>query len=142
MSVRDLCVLLSGAAGGLVSALFGGWNAALTTLCIFMLADYATGLIVAGVFKNSPNSSGGALESRAGLKGLCKKGVMLMFVLIAHRLDLAAGSTFIKDGIVTAFICNETISIAENAGLMGLPMPKLITDAVEILKSKLDKGEG
>ena len=60
----------------------------MTTLVIFMGIDYVTGLIVAGVFHNSGKTESGALESRAGWKGLCRKGMTLLIVLIACRLDL------------------------------------------------------
>lgn len=86
-----------GVAGGFIASLFGGWDAALTTLLIFMGVDYVTGLIVAGVFHRSQKSTDGALESRAGWKGLCRKGTTLLVVLVACRLDLVTGSTFIRD---------------------------------------------
>lgn len=127
-----------GVMGSFVASLFGGWNAALTTLVIFMGIDYLTGLIVAGVFHNSKKTENGALESRAGWKGLCRKGVTLLIVLIACRLDMIIGSTFIKDAAVIAFIANEVISIVENAGLMGVPIPAVIMKAIEILKSKAE----
>ena len=63
-----------GMVGGWLTFLFGGWDAALATLVIFMAIDFITGLIVAGFFKRSGKSSSGALESRAGWKGLFKKG--------------------------------------------------------------------
>jgi toxin secretion/phage lysis holin len=47
-------------------------------------------------------------------------------------------TTFIRDGVVIAFIANETISIVENAGLMGIPIPPVITNAIEVLKKKKD----
>lgn len=125
--------------GSAISAAFGGWNSALTTLLIFMGIDYLTGLIVAGVFKNSTKTATGALESRAGWKGLCKKGVTLLIVLVACRLDLVLGSTFIRDAVVIAFVVNETISIIENSGLMGIPIPSAITKAVDVLKSKAEE---
>ena len=100
-----------GVAGGFIASLFGGWDAALTTLLIFMGVDYVTGLIVAGVFHRSQKSTDGALESRAGWKGLCRKGMTLLVVLVACRLDLVTGSTFIRDTAIIAFIANETISI-------------------------------
>ena len=125
-----------GVIGGWVSSLLGGWSAGLTTLVIFMVIDYITGLVVAGVFHNSPKSQSGALESRAGLKGLFRKMVMLAFVLIAYRLDLAAGTSYIRDGACIAFIVNEVISIVENAGLMGIPIPSIITKAIDLLNDK------
>ena len=97
-----------------------------------------TGLIVAGVFHTSEKTPNGALESTAGWKGLCRKGVTLLVVLVACRLDLVMGSNFIRDAVVIAFIANETISIIENAGLMGIPIPAVITKAIEVLKSKAE----
>ncbi len=128
-----------GVAGGFIASLFGGWDASLTTLLIFMGVDYATGLIVAGVFHKSQKSEDGALESRAGWKGLCRKGVTLLVVLVACRLDMVTGSNFIRDATVIAFIANETISIVENAGLMGVPIPEVVVKAIDILKQKSDE---
>ena len=132
---------LIGVIGGFIASLFGGWDAALVTLIIFMAIDYITGLIVAGVFHNSEKTANGALESRAGWKGLCRKGVTLLVVLVACRLDLMMGSNFIRDTVVIAFIANETLSIIENAGLMGLPIPAVITKAIEVLKKKAESEE-
>lgn len=125
-----------GAVGGGVAALFGGWDAALSTLLMFMAADYITGLITAGVFHTSPKSENGALESRAGWKGLCRKGVTLLIVLIACRLDLMMGTDYLRDATVIAFVANEAISIIENAGLMGVPIPEVITSKIEILNNR------
>lgn len=125
--------------GSFIASLFGGWDAALVTLILFMGIDYLTGLIVAGVFHNSGKTKNGSLESRAGWKGLCRKGVTLLIVLIGCRLDLVMETNFIRDGVVIAFIANETISIIENAGLMGIPIPAVITNAIEVLKKKEDE---
>lgn len=125
-----------GVIGSTIASLFGGFDAALITLLIFMGVDYITGLIVAGVFHKSAKTENGALESGAGWKGLCKKGVTLLVVLVACRLDLVMGSNFIRDAVVIAFVANETISIIENAGLMGVPIPTVITKAIEVLKKK------
>lgn len=132
----------AGIMGSAIAALFGGWDAALITLIIFMGLDYVTGLLVAGVFHNSEKSKNGALESRAGWKGLCRKGVTLLVVLVACRLDLVMGSNFIRDAVVIAFIANETLSIIENAGLMGVPIPAIIVKAVEVLKKKAESEGG
>ena len=99
---------------------------------------YVTGLLVAGVFHNSGKTENGALESRAGWKGLCRKCITLLMVLVATRLDLVTGTNFIRDAVVIAFIANETISIVENAGLMGINIPPAITSAIEVLKKKSD----
>ena len=141
MSSRELCTYI-GVLGGAVAALFGGWDAALQTLVIFMAIDYITGLIVAGVFHASPKTATGTLESRAGWKGLCRKGETLLIVLVACRLDAVIGSTFVRDAAVIGFSANEAISIIENAGLMGLPIPEAITRAIDILNQKAEKENG
>ncbi len=140
--MKDWLYMIVGVIGSAISSLFGGWDAAIITLIIFMAIDYITGLIVAGIFHNSQKSESGALESRAGWKGLCRKGVTLLVVLVATRLDIVIGSNFIRDAVVIAYIANETISIIENAGLMGIPMPDVLKRAIEILKNKSeDEGE-
>ncbi len=140
--MKSTIVTVIGVIGSCIASLFGGWDAALVTLVIFMGVDYITGLIVAGVFHTSEKTPGGGLESRAGWKGLCRKGVTLLVVLVACRLDLVMGSNFIRDAVVIAFIANETISIIENAGLMGIPIPAAIVRAIEILKNKADSEAG
>ena len=128
-----------GVVGGFIAALFGGWDAALTTLIIFMAIDYISGLIVAGVFHASKKSETGALESRAGWKGLIRKCFTLLFVLIAYRLDLAIGVEYIRDTVIIGFIANELISIVENMGLMGIPLPPIVTKAIDILTKKQEQ---
>lgn len=135
---NEICAAI-GIVGGAIASLLGGWDTALQTLIIFMAIDYITGLIVAGVFHTSPKTKTGTLESRAGWKGLCRKGVSLLVVLVACRLDAIIGSSFIRDATVIAFVCNETISIIENAGLMGVPVPKVLVEAVDVLKRSRDQ---
>ena len=134
---EGICTAI-GIVGSFVCSLFGGWDTALATLVVFMAMDYMTGLVVAGVFHKSQKTENGALESRAGWKGLCRKGATLLVVLVACRLDLITGTNFIRDAVIIAFICNETISIIENAGLMGIDIPPALTAAIEVLKKKSD----
>lgn len=133
---KNILVTIIGILGSAITSIFGGWSAAMTTLVIFMAIDYFTGLITAGVFHKSAKTDSGTLESRAGFKGLCRKGAMLLIVLVACRLDLTLSTTYIKDAVIIAFIANETISIIENAGLMGVPIPDTIKNAVDVLQKK------
>lgn len=137
-----ICTMI-GIIGSVIASWFGGWDTGLATLIVFMAIDYLSGLIVAGVFHASRKTENGALESLAGWKGLCRKGMTLLFVLVAYRLDLAIGTTYIRDTVVIGFIANELISITENAGLMGIPLPVVITKAIEVLtkKSEVEKLE-
>ena len=132
---NTVCTVL-GAVGGLIAAAVGGCDAALITLIIFMSVDFISGLVVAGVFHNSSKSATGALESKAGWKGLSRKCMTMFFVLIAHRLDLMLGIEYVRSAVIIGFASNELISIVENAGLMGIPLPDAVTRAVDMLKKK------
>ena len=122
--------------GSIITGAFGGWDGAFITLLIFMAVDYLSGLAVALIFKNSPKTKSGGGSSRVGWKGLCRKGMILLIVLVAYRLDLVLGTEYIRDTVIIGFIANETISITENAGLMGVPLPKVITKAIDILNDE------
>lgn len=130
-----------GVVGSFIASAFGGWDDAIVTLLIFMGIDYITGLIVAGVFKKSTKTNSGALESRAGWKGLIKKCVTLLFIVVGVRLDLLTGSNYIRDALCIAFITNELLSIVENGRLMGIPMPAIVTDAIDLLNTKGKKSD-
>lgn len=130
-----------GIIGSFIAQKLGGWDTALATLIIFMGIDYLTGLIVAGVFHQSKKSELGALESIASWKGLCRKGVTLLIVLVATRLDMSIGTDYIRNAVIIAYTVSEAISIIENAALMGIPMPAVLTNAIDMLQKKNNKEE-
>ncbi len=137
--MRNRILGAAAAAGGALSYLFGGWDASLNTLLIFMGIDYLTGIAAAGIFHASDKTESGALSSKAGFKGICRKCAVLLLVLVGARLDVTLGTAFVKDGVCAAFILNETLSVTENVGAMGVPVPPPVRRAVELLRSK---GEG
>lgn len=136
--MKEMICTALGVVGSAIASFFGGWDAGLATLLIFMGLDYVSGLIVAGVFHKSNKTDTGSLESKAGWKGICRKCMTLIFVLVAYRLDLVIGTNYIRDAVIIAFIANETISLVENAGLMGVPLPAVITKAIDILQKKTE----
>jgi toxin secretion/phage lysis holin len=138
MNKQMICTAV-GAVGSFIASIFGGWDTALATLLIFMAVDYITGLLVAGVFHASPKSENGALESKAGFKGLIRKGLVLVVILVACRMDMLLGVNYIRDAACIAFIVNELISMVENFGLMGVPFPEPIKEAIELLQKKGEK---
>lgn len=140
-TIKTIILGIVGIAGSVAANFLGGWDMALQTLIIFMAIDYLTGLIVAGVFHNSGKSETGALESRAGWKGLCRKGMTLLMVLIASQLDKVTGTEIIRNAVIIGYIANEAISIIENAGLMGLPIPSIISKAIDVLQSQAEGSE-
>lgn len=141
MNLKTFICAASGAVGGVMAQFFGGWNSALTTLLIFMGMDYLTGIIVAAIFHNSEKSETGGLNSRVGQLGLIRKGITLLIVAAAYRMDLLIGTTYIKDAVIIAFCVNELISLTENAGLMGIPIPDAIKRGIEVLRKGDDDDE-
>jgi len=123
-----------------VITLLGGWDTAMQTLVVCMAADYLTGVVVAGVFRRSDKSEGGALESRAGFRGLCKKGAELVMVLVAVRVDELMGSGgYARTAVVLFLVGNEGLSVLENLGLMGVPYPACLKKALAVLREKGDR---
>lgn len=135
---ETICTIV-GVVGSAIAGLFGGWDTSLVTLLLFMGIDYITGLAVAACGR-SPKSDTGRLSSKIGWRGLAKKCVSLLLVLVAVRLDITLGTSYIRDAVCIAFVANELLSITENAGLLDVPLPTVITKAIELLQSK-GKGE-
>ena len=130
---ESLCTAM-GLMGAALSWAFGGWDAALTALMICISVDYISGSLVALVFHNSNKSASGAYNSAYGLKGLCKKGLMLLFVLVAVQIDQLLGADYVRDAVCIGFCSNEILSITENLGLAGVPMPQAVVKALEQLQ--------
>ena len=105
-------------------------------LLIFMCTDYITGLILSGVFKKSKKTESGGLSSEIGFKGLIKKVCIIICVIVANMLDYVLKTNYIRNVVIISFITNEVISIIENLGLIGVKIPKVITNAIDILKGK------
>ena len=127
--------LIIGIIGSFISYLFGGWNTMIQTLLLFMVLDYLTGIIVAGVFHKSSKSASGALSSKAGFKGLAKKIVILIVICLTYRIDIMLNfNNTLYSIVVIAYITNESISILENAIAMGIPVPKKLEEAIENMK--------
>jgi toxin secretion/phage lysis holin len=118
--------------GAVVGYLFGGWSVLLQILLTFVVIDYITGLLASGVE--------GKLSSKVGFKGIAKKIMIFCLVAVGHLVDKAVGEGHVvSDTIVFFYLGNEGLSILENAGRTGLPVPDQIKSAVQILKGK---GEG
>ncbi|HYG58295.1 MAG TPA: phage holin family protein [Symbiobacteriaceae bacterium] len=120
--------------GAVASYLYGGWSALLGVLLVFVIADYTTGVVAAGIE--------GKLSSSVGFRGIARKIGIFLVVAVAHLADTALGQNhMIRDASIFFYLGNELLSIIENAGRIGVPVPPLITQAVEILRGKAGKGE-
>ena len=131
---ENICTV-AGVIGGFFAALVGGWDSALITLIIFMAIDFTTGMIAAAMGK-SKHSKTGRLSSKAGWVGLAKKFCILLMVIVAVRMDIMIGTTYIRDATCIGFCANELLSIIENTSLMGISYPPAIKKGIEVLQKK------
>jgi toxin secretion/phage lysis holin len=115
--------------GSIASFLFGGWSYLLTALLVFVIVDYVTGVVAAG--------KEGKLESKVGAWGIAKKVMIFGIVAVAHMVDtILGGSHLFRDMAIFFYLSNELLSLIENAGRIGAPIPPGLQRAVEVLKSK------
>lgn len=116
--------------GTALTYLIGGWDTVLIVLCMFMAFDYLTG-VMAAIYNKQ-------LSSSAGFRGLLKKCTILIVLIVAVLLDrLLNDGTFVFRTLVAYFyIANEAISLLENSGRLGVPIPKKILDTLAQLKDK------
>lgn len=139
VSIKEWFGALCGIIGASIGTLLGANMEIVKVLVSFMVLDYVSGIIVAGVFKKSGKSKTGAIESRASLKGLFCKGGMLFVIYVALQIDMVLGFNYVGLATIYFFLANEAISLIENIGLMGVPMPEILTEAIEVLKKKSDE---
>lgn len=130
---KDLFGGIAGVLGAFLSHYLGGYDMLLSTLLLFMVFDYITGLYIAGVLHKSPKTETGRLSSSKGYHGIVKKLLVLMFVAMMYRLDILFNVTYLRSGTIIAFLFQESISIIENAGLMGVKVPEVVKNGIDLL---------
>lgn len=141
-TVWDKAIKLLAAVGGAVAGAFGGWDKLLAVLMAMMAVDYASGVLV-GVLGRSEKTEYGGLCSKVGAKGLAKKGLMLLVVLVAALLDRAMGQGAVcRDAACWFYIANEGLSLLENLSLAGVPFPEGIKRILEQEREKGEKADG
>ena len=136
---ENICTAI-GIIGAFFASLVGGWDSALITLITFMAVDFITGFVTATMGK-SKHSVTGKLNSKAGWVGLAKKFSVVMMVVVAVRIDVLLGTTYIRDATCIGFCVNELLSIVENASLMGIPFPDAIKKAIDVLQKKAGRAD-
>ena len=139
-AVKNGVLAALAAVGSWIANALGGWDASMQVLVALMVVDYLTGVLVAAVWQRSSKSETGALDSKAGFRGILKKCAILLLVWIGVLLDNATGVNSIRMAVVLFFVGNEGISLLENLGLMGVPFPAFLKRALEALRDQGDKG--
>lgn len=141
------------AVAGAVAGFFGGWTMGSKILVALMVMDYVLGCMCALAGK-SPKTESGHFWSQVAFTGLLKKGVIMLVILVAALLDRVLGGSaaaaevaggqhaaMFRSAAEFFYIATEALSIVENAGLMGVPVPKPLRRALEVLREENDKGE-
>ena len=131
----NLCQFLFTAAGGWLGYFLGGCDGLLIALVIFAVADYITGVMCAISDKK--------LSSEVGFKGICRKVIIFMLVGIAHMIDvniIATGSV-LRTAVIFFYLSNEGVSLLENAGHLGLPIPEKLKIVLEQLHDRSEKSD-
>lgn len=140
VQIKNGVLAAAATVGAFVARALGGWDAAMQVLVALMAVDYLTGVLVAAVWRKSDKSETGALDSKAGFRGILKKGMILLLVWLAVLLDGALGTGYIRMAVILFFIGNEGLSLLENLGLMGVPFPSFLQRALEALQKQGEEG--
>lgn len=121
------------AIGGWLGYFLGGCDGLLFALVVFAVADYITGVMC--------EISDKKLSSHVGFKGICRKVIIFMLVGIAHMIDvnvIATGS-ILRTAVIFFYLSNEGVSLLENAGHLGLPIPEKLKVVLEQLHDRAEK---
>ncbi|MGO4269820.1 holin family protein [Paenibacillus sp. TAF58] len=121
--------LITATLGALVTYAFGGWNELISLFLMAILVDYVTG--IAASMKEQRG-----LNSQVGYWGLARKGLMLLVIMLAHRMDILMDTDLMMTGAIYFYLANEFISITENYGRLGLPLPSFMKQMIQVLRGK------
>lgn len=131
--VMNGCKIGMAALGGVLGWVFGGFDSLIYALIAFVALDYITGVLLAIRDKK--------ISSEIGFRGICKKATIFLLVAMGHILDqsvIGTGSS-LRTMLILFYLSNEGISILENAGAMGLPLPQKLKDVIRQLNGNEKK---
>lgn len=132
--VPTIIKLLSGALGAVAGFLWGEMDGLMIALIAFIVLDYVSGVLV-GASKRK-------LNSQTSFRGLCKKAMILLIVAVAHIVDtqiLGGTASVFRSATCGLYIASEGLSILENAGKLGVPLPKKLKEMLEQLHDKSEE---
>lgn len=140
-TIKNTALAVFAGLGSVLAEAFGGWDAFLKALVMFMAVDYITGMSVALVFHKSQKTKNGGASSEVGYKGIVKKICIFLLVALAVRVDKISGAHYVRNATIFFFLGNEGLSVIENLALMGVPYPEFLKKALEALREKGKEAE-
>jgi len=141
MDATSIIALLCGAlagVGGCFIALLGGYTPILQSLFIFIGLDIITGL-VESFFKHSTKTKSGKFSSNVMWKGLARKGLILVVIMVANAMDMVFGMDYLTSAVCLFYCIQECLSVLENLGKCGVPLPKKLVDILDVLDEQNEK---
>jgi len=139
MNLSKIMLALGGGIGAL-AAYVTSWSPHIGTLLILMIIDFCFGLLTPMIVGRSKKDPDGKISSKICRRGIVKKCVVFMLIYVSWLLGKEAGFPAIVEAVVMAFIISETISILENASILGVPIPKVILKLLKVINDKASAG--
>ena len=132
--------IVTGAIGSLLINLIGKPTDDLIILIILMTVDLIVGFLISAIWQKSTKTDSGKLSSSVMFKGIVKKFLTLVIVVIAYQLDILLAMNVIRHIVIIAFIVEEVLSITENIAITGIKIPTIITKALDVLEKEVKSG--
>ena len=132
--------IVTGAIGSLLINLIGKPTEDLIILIILMIVDLIVGFLISAIWQKSTKTDSGKLSSSVMFKGIVKKFLTLVIVVIAYQLDILLAMNVIRHIVIIAFIVEEVLSITENIAITGIKIPAIITKALDVLEKEVKSG--
>lgn len=134
MKLKYIIELIISTLGTMLINIIGKPTDELMILLMLMIIDLITGTLVSAVWHKSSKTKSGKLSSRVMFKGIVKKILTLVIVVIAYQLDILLGINVIRYIVIITLIIEEILSIIETITLTGLKVPAIITKALDVLE--------
>lgn len=134
MKVKQVISLVIGALTTGLLKVIGEPTQDLKILLLLMVIDLVVGLTVSAVWHKSSKTKSGKVSSKVMFKGIVKKILTLVLVVVAYQIDILLGYDVIRHVVIIAFIVQEIISIIENIAITGIKAPDIITKALDVLE--------
>lgn len=135
----DAVTILSGCIatiGAFFLSLIGGWSPLVEALCLFILLDVTTGLVQTCYFGKSRKTASGKFSSTVMYRGILRKGMIFLVLIIGARFDLVFGTEYILEAVMLFYLVQESLSVCENLSACGLPMPQVLKKILDVLDER------
>ena len=140
IKLKSIVSIVTGTIGSLLINLIGKPTEDLIILIVLMIVDLIVGFLISAIWQKSTKTDSGKLSSSVMFKGIVKKFLTLVIVVIAFQLDKLLAMTVIRHIVIIAFIVEEILSITENIAITGIKIPTIITRALDVLEKEVKSG--